>query len=215
MVLAGQILAAAVVWAAGPGADVATTPAVRPLTVCLTAPADRSVAEATAIAARMFHAIGVRVDWQRNPDSCPLDGVRMAMWRQTPKVISPGAFGRAFPAGGIRADVFLDRVRLAVPDAYVSAVAGHVLAHEIAHLLQADRRHAAHGLMKPRWDPGELDQMPWTPLRFTDADVRLIHRGLAERAARLALLSPASPEPSSLRQPASPQPPSSPSLAPA
>jgi len=185
MVLAGQIMAAAFFLAAGPGSITAVLPEVRTLTICVTAPADRDVAEATSIATRMFDRIGITTHWERDPDSCPADGVRMAFWRETPRSINPGAFGRAFPIRGIRADVFLDRVRLAVPDGYVAAVAGHVLAHEIAHLLQSMRRHATHGLMKPRWDPGELDRMPWSPLGFTEADIELIYRGMAERSARL------------------------------
>jgi hypothetical protein len=46
-----------------------------------------------------------------------------------------------------------------------------------------------------RWDPGELDQMPWSPLGFTD--IELIYTGMVERSARLinqaSNAAPASP----------------------
>ena len=40
--------------------------------------------------------------------------------------------------------------------------------------------------MKAEWDAKDFDQMGWTPLAFTDEDVRLIHLGLATRASRTA-----------------------------
>lgn len=185
MFLTGQVLAMALVYAVGGGIEPVATAPERHLTVCLTAPVAREVSEAQRLATHMFEAIDVRVEWA-SPSNCPRDGVRLSFWRETPIVVSPGAFGRAFPIEGIRADVFMDRVKSAVPEDFLPFVLGHVLAHELAHIAQAERRHSPDGLMKAQWAPDEVGQMPWEHMAFTDADVALIHAGLARRAARFA-----------------------------
>lgn len=185
MFLAGQVLAMALVYAVGGGVPPVERLPARQLTVCLTAPVDRNVSDAQRLATHMFEAINVQVRWAR-PSDCPADGVRLSFWRETPVIISPGAFGRAFPVEGIRADVFMDRVRSAVPENFLPFVLGHVLAHELAHIAQAERRHSSEGLMKARWAPDEVGRMPWSHLAFSPDDVALIHAGLERRAARFA-----------------------------
>ena len=61
-----------------------------------------------------------------------------------------------------------------------------MLAHELAHIAQAERGHSEDGLMKARWAPDEVGQMPWEHLAFAPDDVALIHAGLTRRAARFA-----------------------------
>jgi hypothetical protein len=183
--LAGPVVAAAFVLVAHGGIDTAVPPAARELTVCLTAPPDREVFEARALATRMFGDIGVLLTWARQPGACPFTGVRMNFWMRTPTALSPGAFGRSFPAEGTRIDVFYDRVRAAAPGARLPSVLGHVLAHELAHLAQAVGRHSPEGVMKARWKARDLAGMAWQPLSFTTDDVALIHMGLATRTVRL------------------------------
>jgi len=62
---------------------------------------------------------------------------------------------------------------------------GHVLAHEIGHILQGTDRHSETGLMKARWDSREIMAMDWKPLSFTADDVVLIRIGMATREAHL------------------------------
>ena len=63
-------------------------------------------------------------------------------------------------------------------------VLGHVLVHEITHILQGIQRHSASGVMKAYWDREDCGQMTWKPLRFEPEDVDLIYVGLARRASR-------------------------------
>lgn len=186
MVLASQALAMALVYAIGGGIAPATPAPARQLTVCLIAPETRDVLEATRLATTLFARIDVTVNWERLAHRCPAAAVRLAFWRETPMIINPGAFGRAFPAEGVRADVFMDRVRSAVPESFLPFVLGHVLAHELAHVAQAERRHSGEGLMKAQWTPAEVSRMPWSHLAFTPDDVARIHEGLRLRAARFA-----------------------------
>jgi hypothetical protein len=67
-------------------------------------------------------------------------------------------------------------------------VLGHVLVHEITHILQGFSTHSDRGMMKAEWDAKDFDLMGWTPLAFTEEDVRLIHLGLATRASRTAAI---------------------------
>ena len=68
------------------------------------------------------------------------------------------ALAVALPFEGIHIEIFYDRIRAAegfVPPDYL----GHVLAHEITHILQSVARHSDSGLMKAHWDRPELVQM--------------------------------------------------------
>ena len=58
---------------------------------------------------------------------------------------------------------------------------GHMLAHEITHILQGSALHSDSGLMKEHWDQAELAQINDHYLSFTDLDVKLIYAGLPMR----------------------------------
>ena len=61
---------------------------------------------------------------------------------------------------------------------------GHVLAHEIAHVLQQIARHSETGLMQARWTWEDCKRMTGSLLPFEEADIQLIRRGLLYRAER-------------------------------
>ena len=65
----------------------------------------------------------------------------------------------------------------------VPALLGHVLAHEITHVLQGINRHSDGGVMKAEWDAADFEQMRSRTLPFTETDVILIERGLIARDA--------------------------------
>ena len=71
---------------------------------------------------------------------------------RTPKELLPGALAFATPYDRTHITVFYDRVELAVHANTVPALLAHVLAHEIAHVLQSIKRHSEEGIMKARWD---------------------------------------------------------------
>lgn len=69
---------------------------------------------------------------------------------------------------------------------------GHVLAHEIGHVLQGIARHSDSGLMKERWSEREVREMRTARLRFTaydgesilEAFQASISPGIEERAGK-------------------------------
>jgi len=57
-------------------------------------------------------------------------------------------------------------------------ILGHVMVHEITHILQGVNRHSETGMMKARWTPEDYCDMQWKPLEFTPEDIILIRLGL-------------------------------------
>jgi hypothetical protein len=91
----------------------------------------------------------------------------------------PGAFAYALPYQGSHIVVLFDRFeRSAGGPRQVSTVLAHVMAHEIAHLLEGVARHSQSGVMKARWDAHDFMQMAVTPLPFDPEDIDLIQCGL-------------------------------------
>ena len=91
----------------------------------------------------------------------------------------PGAMAYALPYEGTHIVVFYDRVTKKPGN--VSILLGHVIAHEVTHILQGVARHSESGVMKANWTGADYQQMSREPLQFTDHDVLLIHRGLKAR----------------------------------
>lgn len=70
--------------------------------------------------------------------------------------------------------IFYDRVS-AFPDRpRMAEFLGHVLAHEIAHVLQGVVRHSNEGVMKAHWNDRDCADMVRKPLLFAVEDVELI-----------------------------------------
>jgi hypothetical protein len=76
--------------------------------------------------------------------------------------------------------LFYDRVLTAASPAVTPYLLGHVLAHEIVHMLQGIEQHSASGLMKVRWDNRDYADMQRGGLKLTTDDIELIDRGLAQ-----------------------------------
>jgi hypothetical protein len=89
------------------------------------------------------------------------------------KGLPTDTFGVSFlgPDGaGAFADVFLDRAQTLSDGGNISLaqVLGHVIAHELGHLLLGSNAHSAIGIMRPHWQREELIQARMGRLRFTD-----------------------------------------------
>jgi hypothetical protein len=136
------------------------------------------------IAAGMFAGVGVRVEWREGRPKPlqrePAIVVHMAI--DTPPEFMPGAFALARVYEGVHITVFWDRVQRMRSSLAAGVVLGHVLVHEITHILQGIDRHSETGVMKARWTGVDFFQMTWKPLPFTPDDIYLIQRGLATRA---------------------------------
>ena len=147
---------------------------------------DQNVAEhAQMLASRIFHRIGIQVDWHpANSSFCgqrELSVIRVTYSLHTPIDLVPSALAYARPYEGIHTDVLYDRVP-GGNEAERAEVLGYVLVHEITHILQGVARHSDSGIMKAHWDKADLVRMRLVPMSFTKDDVDLIYKGLHKRA---------------------------------
>ena len=153
----------------------------RQVIVCVAATADiRQERRAKTVSSRIFAGIGVKIQWHNFGD-CPPQGIRISFLNETPSSLMPGALAYALPYEGTHIVVFYDRVKKNPGN--VSILLGHVIAHEVTHIVQGVMRHSESGVMKAHWTVSDYQRMAWEPLKFTDYDVQLIQSGLGRRLA--------------------------------
>jgi predicted Zn-dependent protease len=77
-------------------------------------------------------------------------------------------------------NVFCDRIAglLSALPHQAGVMLGHVLAHELTHVLQRVVRHSDTGIMQAHWTVRDLSAMSPKPLPFTPHDVYLIRDGI-------------------------------------
>jgi hypothetical protein len=98
--------------------------------------------------------------------------------RIVPKALSAAdsMFGMAFLAGngGVYGDVFFDSVEILHRDcgASIARVLGHVMAHEVGHLLLGSHSHSSIGIMCPSWHSEQLRRVEKGTLFFTPEQAR-------------------------------------------
>ncbi len=157
----------------------------RRVTVCMQGDIGLDVSmEARAMVSKIFSNISVTIDWQLVLSACPKQALQLNLSAQTPPSLLDGALAYALPYEGTHVVIFYDRVRRAIEPSMVSRLLGHVIAHELGHILQGINRHSDRGLMKARWDGFDYSVMRRKPIAFTDEDVALIHRSLAAKSAQ-------------------------------
>ena len=143
------------------------------------------VERATMIADQILAGAGVHLSWRGNLDPCLGEAVRAVQvdlsWNRPPGEL-PGALGYAQPFGDAYVRVFCDRIQQSVSPEREPYNLGHVLAHEITHVLEGTNFHAVSGVMKAVWDFRECRQMTVHPLMFTATDILLIRQGVEDRA---------------------------------
>jgi hypothetical protein len=142
------------------------------------------LAHARDLATKIFHGVGVRIDWHSgHPSGDQLHDERaiaVSMAVNSPADYLPGALASAQAFDGVHITVFWDRVEYPPRPAPASVILGHVLVHEITHLLQGINRHSESGIMKARWTHSDYVAMAWKPLPFTPHDILLLHLGREE-----------------------------------
>lgn len=158
----------------------------RVVTVCLNPGANGSIMyRGQATAAQILKSAGMRLNWTGEERACVQgQGISVTVSLETPPDQHPGALAYALPFDRTRVVLFYDRVLKAAGSSLVPRLLGHVLAHEIVHVLQGVDTHSTSGLMKPRWDKRDFDAMQRAPLSFTPEDLNLIDRGLAWHGSR-------------------------------
>jgi hypothetical protein len=164
------------------------------------------LAQGKQTATRILAQAGVRLRWvsgtplpapdaasaRREPSRCART-IILTLAEKAPTDLPPEAFARALPYGGDPGSVtvFYDRIApvLGAVQFEAGAVFGHVLAHEIIHVLQGVARHSETGVMQAHWRTADYSAMMAGRLRLTAQDVSLIHAGLAlaARARRRAV----------------------------
>ena len=140
---------------------------------------------ARAIAGQMLAETGVKILWRTNEATCsksPGD-ILVRVLTSTPEKLKPGALGQAFPFKGNEIVIFYDRVLVnAKTMDFAPILLGHVLTHEIVHLLQGIDGHSGIGLMKARWTLDDHLLMLHRTLRLANTDIDMIQRGLTKMA---------------------------------
>ena len=152
--------------------------------VCLDGSVDlltTNIAERTAT--DILSTAGVSLRWILPDRYCSDDAdIQIRLTRNTPPEFYPGALAFALPYEGKYIQVFYDRIynsRLG-PQAN-GRILAHVMAHEIAHVLEGINQHSRCGLMKAHWDSGDFRAMRFRPLPFSITDIGLIQQGLRTR----------------------------------
>ena len=150
------------------------------------------VTRAQAVASKIFEGAGIQVKWIGERSACKHvrdETVVVRFSEDSPSERNPGALAYALPyaaPGGALVEVYYDRVLKAVERQRLPNLLGHVLAHEIAHILEGVNRHSEAGVMKAHWDVTDFTEMSWRPLPFEALDVELMRRGLERRASQIA-----------------------------
>ena len=144
------------------------------------------IQNARIVTDRIFDGIGVHLQWisecpARECDSRP---IVIDTDIDAPASYRPGALAFTQPHGKAHIQVLYDRIRRPCDPFMTAAILGHVLAHEIGHVLQGVCRHSDSGVMKAWWDAADYRRMRDQPLAFTSWDAELIHQGIKARNAQ-------------------------------
>jgi hypothetical protein len=140
---------------------------------------------ARTVVSQTYAEIGVHIVWRSTasaPSGCwqePLRRKIVVDFRSTnPAGLTKEAlaFSNPYSDEGPCVTLLMDRIR---PSAEANPsttgfLLGHVLAHEMGHVLQRIARHSDTGVMKERWSWGEIMYMRMGRLHFTVYDTELI-----------------------------------------
>jgi hypothetical protein len=136
---------------------------------------------AEEVAGRIYLQAGITIEWQDGTG--PLSSEKIADSSEgagssvtlrivsRPRTLSGEDFGIAFVGDDGRpqqADVFFASIEhfRETSSASISAILGHVMAHELGHLLLGQKSHSETGIMQARWEGPQLRQLSMGALRF-------------------------------------------------
>lgn len=166
----------------------------------------RTLDRAMQDASRILATAGVDAVWQRGAagarEAHTIDLSRPAAWksaanggrgyivlgilRGVPAGYYPRALGYALPDAqiGVNATIFYGRIeRLNEPGAIdLSTVLGHVMAHEIGHVLLGSTEHCRIGIMKGSWSKADFQNSAAGSAEFTAPQCSAIRRHVRQRS---------------------------------
>ena len=94
------------------------------------------------------------------------------------------------PPGGFGAVAFVFSHRAAaiarIQEVDLGLLLGHLMAHEVGHLLLGNRNHSAGGIMHDPWTKTELDYLRQGALKFHPGDAEQIRKHLRPLAGPVA-----------------------------
>jgi hypothetical protein len=144
------------------------------------------LARAKYISTQIMATAGVSLQWIECAPSASketADAV-ISLTNDSPPNDHPGALAYALPFEGSRIVVMANRLAFAGAGVF-PVLLGHVMSHELAHLLQGIATHSEQGIMKSQWTALDFGQMLWRPMCFSAVDAERIQTGLqARRHAR-------------------------------
>jgi hypothetical protein len=180
--------AAVMVAATGAWASDGAPASQRVVMACLNPGANASMMyRGQATAARILKQAGIRLAWRGDESACAGGrGLVVTVSRATPVDQHPGALAYALTFERTHIVLLYDRVLNAASPAVTPYLLGHVLAHEIVHMLQGIEQHSAGGVMKARWDNRDYADMQRGGLKLTKDDIELIDHGMERWALRTA-----------------------------
>ncbi len=135
-----------------------------------------------AAATVVMRGIGIKLQWRSEQDcSRSANCIKILVLSNAPAEDQPGALAYAKVYQGRQIVVFRDRVLDTIESRSMPVLLGHVIAHEIVHILQGVARHSESGLMKAHWTGKDYGEMTRKPLQVTEFDQALIGNGIALR----------------------------------
>jgi hypothetical protein len=132
---------------------------------------------AQGVATRIFADVDIPLDWGACKPADESSQTPIVVRLVSGKSYMSGVLGYAMPYRR-HIIIFFDRIET-MQDPWT--VLGHVMVHEIAHIIQGVARHSDTGLMKPHWSNDDLRAMRYKPLPFTQEDLILLYSALAMR----------------------------------
>jgi hypothetical protein len=154
----------------------------------------KTLAQAEQEAVRIFHQAGIEAIWVQcetfkaatDPRCYLAPGGKRLVMRIVDKGSSAGdsVFGMAFlsetDGHGAYSDVFFGSVEKLHGEcgASMGRVLGHVMAHELGHLLLGSKAHAVTGIMRPHWYGEQLSAISKGALFFTPEEAILMRKRL-------------------------------------
>ena len=138
-----------------------------------------------AAATVVMQGIGIKLQW-RSEQECrrSTNCITISVLSNSLPDDQPGALAYAKVYQGKQIVVFGDRVLDSIESRRAPILLGHVIAHEIVHVLQGVARHSESGLMKAHWTGRDYGEMTRKPLPVTELDQLLIGNGIALRKER-------------------------------